>query len=65
MPIMDGETSTKLIKQIEPTLPIVAVTAFALGDERAKILKSGCIAYYPKPVDKDELFSYLNTLFED
>ena len=64
MPVMDGETSTKLIKQLEPTLPIIAVTAFALGDERTKILQSGCNAYYPKPVDRDDLLNYINTLFE-
>jgi ABC-type amino acid transport substrate-binding protein/ActR/RegA family two-component response regulator len=64
MPIMDGETSTKLIKQLEPRLPIIAVTAFALGDERTRILQSGCNAYYPKPVDRDDLLNYINTVFE-
>jgi len=63
MPIMDGETSTKLIKQLKPTLPIIAVTAFALGDERTKILQSGCVAYYPKPVNKGELLSCIDVLF--
>jgi len=65
MPVMDGETSTKLIKQLRPELPIISITAFALGDERAKILQSGCNAYYPKPVDKNELLNYIQTLFED
>lgn len=64
MPVMDGENSTKLIKQLEPTLPILAVTAFALGDEREKILQSGCNAYYPKPVDRDELLNYIDSVFE-
>lgn len=63
MPVMDGATCTKLIKQLEPTLPIIAVTTFALGDERAEILQSGCAAYYPKPVDREALLSYINTLF--
>lgn len=65
MPVMDGETSAKLIKQLEPTLPIIAVTAFALGDERTRILQSGCVAYYPKPVDREELLNFINTLFEN
>ena len=33
MPIMDGLTATKLIKQKRPDLPIVAQTAFALDYE--------------------------------
>lgn len=65
MPVMDGETSTKLIKQLRPELPIISITAFALGDERAKIMQSGCAAYFPKPVDKNELLNYIHSLFED
>jgi CheY-like chemotaxis protein len=64
MPIMDGETSTKFIKQLYPSIPIIAVTAFALSDERDRIMRSGCSAYYPKPVDRLELMNYINSLFE-
>ncbi len=64
MPVMDGETSTKFIKQLYPSLPIIAVTAFALSDERDRILQSGCSAYYPKPVDRLDLMNFIDTLFE-
>lgn len=63
MPVMDGETSTRLIRQLRPDLPIISVTAYVYSEERAKILESGCNAYYPKPVDKNELLNYIQCLF--
>ncbi|MBN2237244.1 MAG: transporter substrate-binding domain-containing protein [Bacteroidales bacterium] len=65
MPVMNGETSTRLIKQFEPKIMVIAVTAFALADERAQILKSGCDAYFPKPIDAEELLFYINSIFDE
>lgn len=65
MPVMNGENSAKLIKQLNPALPIIAVTSFALADERRKIIQSGCNAYFPKPFDPKELLNYIQGLFLD
>jgi len=55
MPEMDGLTATKLIKEFRPTLPIIAVTAFARQEEKEKFLNEGCDDYIPKPLDEKQL----------
>lgn len=52
MPVMDGYQSTAAIKLIRPALPVIAITAFGLVDDRQKALAAGCDDYLAKPVDK-------------
>jgi CheY-like chemotaxis protein len=50
LPLMNGMDATRAIKKIRPSLPIIAVTAYALiGDER-KVRDAGCDDYLPKPI---------------
>ena len=57
MPVMDGYTATREIRQWEsengmvPT-PIVALTAYALKEEEEESLEAGCTAHISKPVKK-------------
>lgn len=58
MPGMDGIQATRRIRQLEPAhvrVPIVALTAHALPEERQKMLDSGMDDYLTKPVDEDQL----------
>lgn len=59
MPIMDGLEATKKILKIRKNLPIVALTAFALSNDREEAIASGCIDYLSKPAKKETL---LNTI---
>ncbi len=57
LPGMNGDEATKLIRQ-DPayqTLPIIALTAHAVADEREKILTSGVNALVTKPIDETAL----------
>ena len=52
LPIMDGYTATSRIKA-DPALrsiPIIAVTAFAMKGDEQKIRDGGCEAYIAKPI---------------
>ena len=57
MPVMDGLTSTQLIREFEknkkmfPT-PIVALSAYAMQSDRDKALEAGCNAHLAKPLRK-------------
>ena len=45
-----------------PSLPVIAVTASVMDQDRRKILEAGFDAYVPKPVNIRELVKVLETL---
>jgi two-component system, cell cycle response regulator DivK len=51
LPDISGMEATRRLKGDEQTrtIPIIAVTAFAMSGDEAKILASGCDAYVSKP----------------
>ena len=61
MPIMDGEQTLKEIRIKEQGssryLPIIAVTAYALREEKERFLTEGFDGYVSKPLSPDELMS--------
>jgi CheY-like chemotaxis protein len=52
MPEMDGLTATKLIKELNPTLPVVAQTAYESIEDRDKATESGVDYYMTKPISR-------------
>ena len=71
MPIMDGFTTTKKIREgnfIYKNIPIVAVTANALKEDRERCMEVGMNDYISKPFSPNELTkilkNYLNNQFE-
>jgi CheY-like chemotaxis protein len=59
MPEMDGYATMAAIRQLPQFagLPVIAVTARAMPEDRAKSLASGATDYITKPVDTEELLS--------
>ncbi len=55
MPRMDGLEATRLIKEENPFVPIVAQTAFALTGEQDKAIEAGCEGYLSKPIELELL----------
>ncbi|BDX39225.1 hypothetical protein CYCD_25800 [Tenuifilaceae bacterium CYCD] len=58
MPIMDGYTAAKLIKEIKPDLPIIAQSAYALENE-IELFKSVFDGYLTKPINANDLNSII------
>jgi PAS domain S-box-containing protein len=61
MPEMDGFTATRLLRT-QPRfqeLPIIAMTAHALVEERQRCLEAGMNDHVSKPIDPDALFATL------
>jgi two-component system, cell cycle response regulator DivK len=66
LPVMDGYEATRRIKA-DPALrsiPIIAVTSYALSGEETKARSAGCDEYVPKPFSPRQLLAkirhYLN-----
>jgi CheY-like chemotaxis protein len=56
MPEMDGITTTQKIRQLDgnrASVPIVAVTANVMQDDRERLLAAGIDDYISKPIDRD------------
>ena len=60
MPDMDGYEATRLIRQFNTNIVIIAQTAYALSGEREKALEAGCNDYISKPIGKNELTRLIN-----
>jgi CheY-like chemotaxis protein len=60
MPEMNGYDATREIRKIYSDLPIVAQTAFAMSDDRAKAIEAGCNDYLAKPIRSKDLIEMVN-----
>lgn len=61
MPIMDGISATRAIRDpnsgvLNPTIPIIALTAHALKGDRERFLKAGMNDYIPKPIRINDFY---------
>ncbi|HPI40658.1 MAG TPA: ATP-binding protein, partial [Pseudobdellovibrionaceae bacterium] len=59
MPIMDGFTATQILRKSGFTLPIIALSAYAMKEDQDKSLQMGCSDYLSKPVDRFQLLNLL------
>lgn len=60
MPVMSGFEATALIKKINPEIPIIAQTAYAMSTDRAKALDAGCDDYIAKPIIFEEFIKLIS-----
>lgn len=59
MPILDGFAATKKLRELGFKKPIVALTGYAMKQDREKCLAAGCSGFLPKPFTSDELYRAL------
>jgi CheY-like chemotaxis protein len=66
MPEMDGFAATAVIREKEKItghhLPIIAMTAHAMKDDRQRCQSAGMDDYISKPIDSAKLFSTLDSV---
>jgi CheY-like chemotaxis protein len=67
MPILDGWEATRRLKDAPATrsIPVIALTAYAVIEDRAKCLRAGCDEYETKPVDFPRLLAKMQRFLEN
>lgn len=64
MPGMDGYQAIEIIRDINPSLNIAAVTAYGGASDREACLDAGCIDYLAKPFHSKDLFTMLRRVIQ-
>lgn len=60
MPVMDGYQATQLIRSFNSVIPILALTAAAMIEDRQKAIDAGMNDHLSKPINKQELLDALH-----
>lgn len=66
LPVMDGWEATSRLKFSDATqhIPVIALTAHAMSDDRAHALAAGCDEYETKPIDMPQLLEKIKALLQ-
>lgn len=62
MPVMGGYEATREIRKHNTTIPIVALTAAAMAEDKEKAFRAGMNGHIGKPIDKNELYNTISQL---
>ena len=64
LPVLDGYEATRQIRAISDlkSVPIIAVTSYALSGDEAKTREAGCDSYVAKPFSPRELLAKVRAL---
>jgi CheY-like chemotaxis protein len=64
LPVMDGWEATRRMKadQALKHIPVIALTAHAMANDRDKALEAGCDDYDTKPIDLPRLLAKIEML---
>ncbi|RLA96559.1 MAG: hypothetical protein DRG32_05125 [Deltaproteobacteria bacterium] len=69
MPEMDGLDATRVIREKEKEtgrhVPIIALTAHAMKEDRERCLQAGMDAYVPKPIKVQKLFKVIEEILPE
>jgi CheY-like chemotaxis protein len=69
MPRLDGLEATRIIRQKEKAfgshVPIVAITAYAMAEDKGRCLQAGMDDYISKPINRSEMIQKIKRLATD
>jgi two-component system, sensor histidine kinase and response regulator len=67
MPVMDGLAATREIRKLPQfaALPIIAMTANAMREDKDRCLEAGMNDYITKPIDPDAMFATLQRYYSN
>jgi CheY-like chemotaxis protein len=67
LPVLDGWQATQALKSAPATrgIPIIALTAHAMAEDRQRALLAGCDDYQTKPIDLPKLLERISDMLGD
>ncbi|EAQ81981.1 ATP-binding protein [Blastopirellula marina] len=65
MPMMDGYTATEKLRGLGCQIPIIALTAQAMEEDRQRCLDVGCTDYQSKPIHRKTLLKKIHLALSD
>jgi len=66
MPVMDGFSATRLIREeLGLTLPVIAMTAGVMESEREQCIAAGMDDFIAKPIDVEQMFGTIRRHLRD
>ncbi len=67
LPGIDGLETTKRIRSSEAdgSIPIIAITSYAMTGDRERILAAGCNGYFEKPIDPITIVEQIHKILEN
>ena len=64
MPEVDGYTLARMLRDRGESIPIIAITAHAMAEDRQKCIDAGCNDYVTKPIDRATLLKTCSRWFD-
>ncbi len=65
MPGMDGIEVLRRVKKLNPTLPVLMITAYSGINDAVEAIKEGAYDYLPKPLDNNALVQKIRTAISE
>ncbi|MDX1400949.1 MAG: response regulator [Kiloniellales bacterium] len=64
LPVVDGWEATRKLKASPETrhIPVIAVSSYAMVEDRRRAIEAGCCDFFSKPVDMDALCAKIDNL---
>lgn len=65
LPVMDGYAVAQALRKVPgvETVPIIAVTSYAMPGDKEKALASGCTGYIEKPINPETFLTQMEDHF--
>ena len=63
MPVMSGYEAAKIIREHDKDIPIIAISAAAMSEDKQKVIEAGMNYHISKPIDMQQLYETIDMYY--